>query len=114
MQYRLTPNGALVFSLSRSEQSEWAEMRRDNGYISIEEIFADSDIPGNSDLTIVQPEDVGALTSSPMFAADVTHDEDGTIMDAGKVWWYPNYQVDDPADRLIDSGTVTFTLGPKD
>jgi hypothetical protein len=114
MDYRITPTGALVFSLSRTEQADLADRRADIGYIDISEIFADSAIPGNSSLAEIHPEDVGALTSSPMFATDVVYADDGSVASVNQVWWYPNYAVDDPADRLIDTGSVSFTLGPKD
>ena len=110
MDYRITPTGALVFTLTRQEQGDLADQRNDEGYIDILDIFADSDIPGNSDLVILQPEDVGALTSSPLFGKGVTYAEDGTVESVESLWWYPNYAVDDPGDRLIDTGNVTFTL----
>jgi hypothetical protein len=64
----------------------------------------------------VDPADIGALTSSPIICDDAwtTHD-DGTfeLYPEAQVWWFPNYQVEDPVAILRETGEVVFTAVPK-
>jgi hypothetical protein len=66
----------------------------------------------NSDIDWIQPEEVGALTSAPIFG-HVERDDQGKLMTAGHVWWYPDYAVKDPITVLAETGTVTFAGAPE-
>jgi hypothetical protein len=57
----------------------------------------------------VQPEEIGALTAAPILSDDVERDDEGKIVKAGKVYWYPQYEVFDPLEQLIQTGSVIFT-----
>lgn len=62
----------------------------------------------------VNPEDVGALTSSPIIAQDAEFEmDDGYMKLTGysNLWWYPNYAIRGPIDELKETGSVTFTKG---
>ncbi|CAB4185707.1 hypothetical protein UFOVP1492_7 [uncultured Caudovirales phage] len=64
-----------------------------------------------NDWYIVPPEDIGALTSSPIIGAGAIHAEEGDQdrpMDYALVWWFPDYQVVDPIEVLLKHGSVTF------
>jgi hypothetical protein len=56
----------------------------------------------------LRPEEIGALTSAPILSDDVERDDEGTVVKTGKVYWYPQYQVADPIEQLIDNGSVIF------
>ena len=60
--------------------------------------------------SIVNPEDIGALTDAPIVSCEIKYFEDSDeIEDIGKVYWFPNYMVQDPLEILLKEGEVVFT-----
>jgi hypothetical protein len=59
-------------------------------------------------IDFIQPEEVGALTDSPIFGTDVERDDSGGIAGYTAVYWFPNYQVADPVEILLEDGEVFF------
>lgn len=59
----------------------------------------------------INPEEVGALTSAPMFATQVRALEQGARAVDGDVWWYPAYEHSNFAEVLVQQGKVTFMKG---
>jgi hypothetical protein len=115
MEYEILPNGNLKFTLTEDLRAEYAEKRAEEfgaADCDIIEIFAE-ELCGNCDLDNIRPEDVGALTDSPIIAEGVEYDPGGTIGRVGNVWWFPNYQVTDPAEVLVETGEVIFTAAPE-
>jgi hypothetical protein len=55
-------------------------------------------------LNWISPENIGALTSSPI----LSDTPDGDIREDSKVWWFPNYQVESPLRTLVEKGRVIF------
>jgi len=49
---------------------------------------------------MVPPEDIGALTAAPILSDEITRDEEGHVTAAGRVYWYPDYQVRDEIEEL--------------
>lgn len=62
--------------------------------------------------TLLDPEDVGALTASPILSEEVQYDEDGNIASVGRVYWYPEYQVKSEIEELLEDGEVVFRGQP--
>lgn len=60
-------------------------------------------------LEILQPVDIGALTSSEIIAHKVVRDNNSDVEYAANVWWFPNYQIEDPMETLRETGEVVFT-----
>ncbi len=56
----------------------------------------------------LRPEEVGALTDSPIIGYDIERDEQGNPLGADRIFWYPDYQINNELDELL-KGTVTFT-----
>lgn len=56
--------------------------------------------------------EIGALTSSPLIAWDVSRDDEGNIDDIGALYWFPNYQIESELETLIRRGFVEFTRAP--
>jgi hypothetical protein len=50
------------------------------------------------------------LTSSPIIGYDIETDEDLNYV-SGDVYWFPNYQVENPFETLLKEGFVIFKLG---
>lgn len=61
----------------------------------------------------ILPEDIGALTSAPILcnseATNLSDDGRREFREDARIYWYPNYQVADPWEDLLTTGTVTFT-----
>lgn len=114
MEFSIDEHGHLIFTLDAEAREELKEkMSEDFFYADIEDIFHNSDLSGNCDLDTLRPEQVGALTDSPIFAEGIEHDPDGVIGRTENVWWYPNYQIENPAEILINTGEVMFTAAPE-
>ena len=67
----------------------------------------------NGFISEVMPFEVGAMTDSPIFTHRLVRGEEGEILVPGDVFWYPHYQVSDPAMRLLSNGEVFFQRDPE-
>lgn len=60
----------------------------------------------------VMPEEIGALTDSPIIAYGAIYaEENDQDLPIGyeKLWWFPQYEVEDPIETLLRNGVVIFT-----
>lgn len=63
------------------------------------------------------PQDIGALTDAPLLSNCAVMEDDGTYTihdDCGfecGVFWFPDYAVCDPLEKLRDGGKVFFLRG---
>jgi len=79
-----------------------------------------ADMLGDS-YTFVAPENIGALTDAPILT-DAPNYEDvfsapnfgPTVYPDSKVWYFPNYMIEDPWFTLVKTGKVVFTLAKQD
>lgn len=62
----------------------------------------------NGYLEEVRPEEVGALTSSLLFAEWTERDDQDNLLSVDKVYWHRDYQVRGYIDMLIEDGSITF------
>ena len=44
---------------------------------------------------LVPPQDIGALTDAPILSDQIERNDEGDVMHAGRVYWYPQYAVED-------------------
>jgi hypothetical protein len=103
-------NGDLCFTLeSNEEKEEVSEFGHAWERILGDCIGGCSPLIGNG-WECVAPETIGALTDAPIVSDDVGYDDDGTINHVGRVWWFPNYMVENPVETLATTGRVVFTL----
>jgi hypothetical protein len=111
MQHIIEPNGNLTF-IADAESMEDLQTIKDrvggNDIAFLDQMLDSFGFIGNGRLWGISPEHVGALTEAPMLSDDVEHDDAGDVHVRGKVWWFPNYQVEDFAQTLLDRGRVTF------
>lgn len=61
----------------------------------------------------LEPQEIGALTCSPILSEDVTRDQEGKVLDVGTVFWFPDYQVRDIVEELRTLARVVFTGAEK-
>ena len=68
----------------------------------------------NTEYTVLEPEDVGALTSSVIITDhyNVYEDDEGfdDIKELGNIYWFPNYQVENEFETLLDKEYLILTL----
>ncbi len=60
--------------------------------------------------TEILPEQVGALTDSPILSESVEYDDNGDVESIGDSWWFPNYMIEDPLETLYKTGQVIFAF----
>jgi len=56
----------------------------------------------------LEPTEIGAMTEAPIISQDVLRNEQGDIVLVGQVFWFSNYQVEDPLETLVRSRPVSF------
>jgi hypothetical protein len=56
----------------------------------------------------IPPEDIGALTASPILSDEVVRDDSGMLVSLGQVYWFPDYAVRSELDELYEAGEVFF------
>lgn len=88
--------------------------RKGSGYWCIwSELF--EQYATNGSFELFNPETANpfvGLTGAPCIAETMTTEDDGTRVIEGRLWWFPDYQIIDPLDKLRDDGRVVFTLAP--
>lgn len=52
-----------------------------------------------------------ALTEAPILTEEIKEDNQGTVLRVGTVYWYPQYDVSDPVEKLLENGYVDFERG---
>ena len=57
---------------------------------------------------MVPPEDIGALTSAPILSDEIVRDDQGKIIEAGRLFWYPDYAVRDEIEELRERLVLVF------
>jgi len=58
---------------------------------------------------MVPPEDIGALTAAPILSDDILRDDQGQVVEVGRVYWYPDYQVRDEIEELRTKLVIVFS-----
>jgi hypothetical protein len=112
MQHIFETNGNLTFLVENSQEDLQTIKDRVGGddVAFLVEMLDTFGYAGNGVLSAIRPVDVGALTDAPMLSDGVALRDSGETDVTGKVWWFPNYQVEDFATTLLEKGRVTFTL----
>lgn len=115
MKYEITPNGNLLFTSEPDDAEMLAELKERHEGVDVaflDDLLEKAGWSTNGHLQSILPEDVGALTDSPIVTDDMSFVRDGEHVVNGRVWWFPDYQVKNFADVLIEKGSVLFRLAP--
>ena len=56
----------------------------------------------------IKPEEIGALTSALIISDETHRDSAGKLVRVGRVYWNPQYQVEDEIEELRHAGAVIF------
>ncbi len=57
---------------------------------------------------LLRPEEIGALTGAPILSDETERDDSGSLKKLGRVYWFPNYQIESPIRTLWEKEIVTF------
>ncbi len=106
-------NNTVLLTADNESRAELADMIRGYGHYRAEQYVAEE---LHEKWEFVRPEEVGALTDSPIIAEcdGLDRDDDGELTAVGKVAWFPDYAVRDPWEELRNRGRTVFALSPED
>jgi len=99
-------NGLLI-RLTDKEELENLFENEEQGHGVVTAYDVISDYIGNG-WDEVLPEKIGALTEAPIIGKMVYWDDNGDFDGAEEIYWYPNYQIEDPFRVLLEAGEVFF------
>ena len=99
LQITLTKNGRANFAAIEDERSRYGTMAALAA--TLEDHLANG-------WELVPPEDIGALTAAPILSDEIVRDEQGRVTDAGRVFWFPDYQVRDEIEELRKHLVLVF------
>lgn len=104
-----TPDGNLAILLNRNGRRSFAEIRDQRDAHGIHAaLCALLEDHLQSGWEMVPPEDIGALTSAPILSDEIVRDDQGQVTEAGRVYWYPDYQVRDEIEELREHLVLIF------
>ena len=105
-----TAEGNLLIVLldaGREELDDLVDRRKHNTTLIMLDLLEDHLCNGWTSLT---PDEIGALTSCDLILSDdVTLNDEGDVINVGRVYWHPNYAVEDELETLRTTGTFTLT-----
>lgn len=60
----------------------------------------------------ILPEEIGAMTDSPIISPDASREDDGTlrITESDRVFYHPNYMIEDELEAMRSPAGLTLTL----
>ncbi len=108
-----TAKGNLLIELCDDSRDDLAEAI-EKGYAETEQLMAEL---FHEVWTFINPEDIGALTDAPIICgADDTYvDDNGNrkFHEDARIFWYPDYAINNPWETLLHGGSVIFAAAPK-
>lgn len=109
VEFNKLPNGDLEIALlpnRREDLDEAIEMSGRHGSVGgFVEVIGHQLQNG---WCVIQPEQIGALTSALILSDDAEFDDRGDLVSIANVWWDQDYQVVDPLEDLAQDGKTTF------
>lgn len=110
------PSGDLEIKVVPDEDEadrDWDRLLKQPTLCALSDLLEESGKQGYG-WSVISGEDTGDMTDSPMITDDYTVEDNGDEVIYGSVWWFPNYQIEDPIETLREKGRVIFKLGYKE
>ena len=114
MKFRksILPNGDLLITADNEARALLKERLQETSVVALWPEFANELLAYYYPwLRFAWPEELGALTSSPILLETTNT---GADLEDPRVWWFPNYQVENEFDTLKNTGRLVMTLAPED
>jgi len=106
---RKTVGGDLEILLNRNGRRNFADIRQQRDAFGINAaLHALLEDHLCSGWEMVPPEDIGALTAAPILSDEIVRDDEGRVTEAGRVYWYPDYQVRDEIEEIRKELVLLF------
>jgi hypothetical protein len=106
---RKTREGNLEIRLNRTGRRHFADIQEQRDALGINAalhaLLEDHLCTG---WEMVPPEDIGALTAAPIISDEIVRDDEGRVTEAGRVYWYPDYQVRDEIEEIRKELVLLF------
>jgi hypothetical protein len=110
VEFTKTHDGNLQLSLTESGRESLPEVIEMRDQFGIDTAFLDLIAHQLGEgWEEIKPLEVGALTSSIILTDDAGRDDLGVLTRCGRVFWHPNYAVEDPIETLQESGHFVLT-----
>jgi hypothetical protein len=109
MRTQILANGDLLITAGNAARQALADAYRRGGYQQAEGEVVEY-LSSTSELALIPPENIGALTDAPILAeAEYPNDGSGPVpYDDAPVYWFPDYAIRDPWEELKNKGRVEF------
>lgn len=110
MKFRKTvlPDGDLLITADNEGRAWLKEQLRETSVVHFWPWFVDDQLSYYYPwLRFAQPEELAALTSAPILLETAP---DGNDLADPRVWWFPNYAVEDEFKTLRQTGRLVMTL----
>lgn len=108
MNYSINKTGDLIIKVSRKEQSEIRADKDSDNFLSDAYMYDTLEpLVCNSELQWVRPEEIAALTDAPILGI-VDRNDNGKLVKAESIWWFPNYCLRSPVQDLAEYGECIF------
>ena len=121
MSVTISPDHGYYVDLQKTESGDLCIVLTENGQADFTTIEEERDSHGiNAALftlledhlcngwEMVPPEDLGALTAAPILSDEIVRDEQGRLVEAGRVYWYPDYAVRDEIEEIRTKSAIVF------
>lgn len=106
---RKTREGNLEIRLNRTGRRHFADIRKQRDALGINAaLYALLEDHLCTGWEMAPPEDIGALTAAPILSDEIVRDDDGRVTEAGRVYWYPDYQVRDEIEEIRKKLVLLF------
>jgi hypothetical protein len=109
LRLNLTAEGK-EFLLDKVENSDENEIFfRVNSQMVLFDLL--EDIICNSEIELLNEVDyakIGALTDAPIIAFNVRRDDNGELLETGKVFWFEKYAIQSELENLLTNGFTDF------
>ena len=105
-----TPQGLKISLLDKQELQDLflQDLNNENIWAEILEPFST-----NGSYSLIAPENIGSLTESPIIASEPLSYYEGADIEYlsknAKVWWFPNYMVENELVQLLETGETYAT-----
>ena len=104
-----THDGNLRISLTENGEAEFGNIVEERDRFGIHAalcVLLEDHLCGGWEM--VPPEDIGALTAAPILSDEIVRDEEGRVVEAGRVFWYGDYAVSDEIEELRRDLVLVF------
>jgi hypothetical protein len=110
MKFRLLPSGHLLITADNRDREELAYDLRRGARNSAESTVIEIARQGHN-YELVSGDELCVLTDAPLFAEDMTIEDDSSRRFYGKVWKHEEYMLRDYLEELAWRGRTIFSLG---